>query len=124
MIWELLDSRDPYPGMSNMEVIQAVCREGHRMKTPTRIPHPPLLDSLMQECWNVDIQKRPSFEKLGAELRNLSGLTASNVTPLNSSSNISSNAYIATPSGIPSSDSNQTMNSNAYNVTQTDQKKD
>lgn len=51
----------PYPGMSNIEVVEAV-EHGYRMPCPSSCPQ--LLYNIMLECWAREPANRPTFETL------------------------------------------------------------
>lgn len=51
----------PYPGMTNIEVVQQV-QQGYRMPQPKTCPH--LLYNIMLECWANDPNSRPTFQTL------------------------------------------------------------
>lgn len=57
--------------MSNKEVIEEVCDKGYRLPKPTIIDMPDEVYSLMQQMWNSDPEKRPTFETIFDQLRNI-----------------------------------------------------
>ena len=57
--------RVPYPGMSNMEVLNAV-ENGYRMPSPPGCP--PRLYQIMLDCWRPQADNRPTFETLQWQL--------------------------------------------------------
>ena len=53
--------RNPYPGMTNDEVIAQV-KQGYRMPQPPGCPDP--LYQIMLKCWKTKSEERPTFEFL------------------------------------------------------------
>ncbi len=61
-IWEIFSlGAMPYPGLTNMEVIQYTAA-GNRLQKPTRCPEE--LHNLLEKCWNLEPSQRPSFEMM------------------------------------------------------------
>ncbi len=66
-MWEVFASgKEPYPGMTMIEVQKRVGTEKYRMRAPSRTP--PLIEKLMQSCWEQKAESRPPFENLRIEL--------------------------------------------------------
>ena len=61
LLWELVAKGDPYPGMTNAQVAEAVS-EGHHMSIPKDCPEP--FDQLMINCWGYNDDERPSFKDI------------------------------------------------------------
>jgi len=69
VLYEMLERRLPYTGMSNQDVIKYICDEDKRLPKPTKIAYPPLLyDSIMQGCFKRDPKDRPTFAAIYTEL--------------------------------------------------------
>lgn len=68
-LWEFVARRDPYEGMPAFQVIFAVGNEGLRPTIPRDCP----LDyaALIQECWNVNPEDRPTFRDLVHRIKSL-----------------------------------------------------
>mmetsp|Transcript_9275 Transcript_9275/g.12770 ORF Transcript_9275/g.12770 Transcript_9275/m.12770 type:complete len:732 (+) Transcript_9275:110-2305(+) len=61
VLWECISREDPYAGMAPFQVVIAVGTKGLR---PTVPPHCPAnWSNLMQECWQENASKRPSFDE-------------------------------------------------------------
>lgn len=72
LVYEIVTmGRQPYPGMSNKEVIESV-NNGYRMPNPhnaSTIWCPPALyDEVMFKCWKQEADGRPRFERLAEML--------------------------------------------------------
>ncbi len=66
LLYELVTfGRVPYPGMPNTEVVQSL-KKGYRM--PRALFCPVNLYKIMQNCWQEDPGKRPTFETLQWQL--------------------------------------------------------
>ncbi|XP_033112412.1 tyrosine-protein kinase SRK2-like isoform X1 [Anneissia japonica] len=62
LIYEVITKgRVPYPGMVNREVLEQVSR-GYRMLQPHDCPEE--LYGIMRQCWDINSDKRPTFEFL------------------------------------------------------------
>jgi len=72
--------RIPYPGMTNAETIAQVER-GYRMPIPPNCPEP--LYQIMENCWNKDPDKRPTFEYLQGLLEDYFVSTEPGYRPVN-----------------------------------------
>eukprot|EP01135_Chromosphaera_perkinsii_P005881 Nk52_evm14s370 gene=Nk52_evmTU14s370 len=62
---------EPYAGLTNKEVQHKVTKEGYRMPPPPNCP--PEVYSLIRQCWDVEPEKRPSFQSLWKQLDTMSG---------------------------------------------------
>ncbi|NXC43638.1 ROS1 kinase, partial [Penelope pileata] len=59
LVWETLTlGQQPYPGLSNIEVLHHV-RSGGRLESPSNCPED--IRDLMTRCWAQDPRNRPSF---------------------------------------------------------------
>ncbi|XP_019856305.1 PREDICTED: tyrosine-protein kinase-like, partial [Amphimedon queenslandica] len=62
LLWELVTKGNlPYPGMTNVEVVEAV-PQGYRMIIPEDCPEP--FQQLMVNCWEQNDDERPRFEDI------------------------------------------------------------
>ncbi|XP_026544252.1 protein-tyrosine kinase 6 [Notechis scutatus] len=62
LLYEIMTrGQNPYPGMSNLEVSTKV-QNGFQMHCPPRCP--PVMYSLMCQCWNLDPNQRPDFQNI------------------------------------------------------------
>eukprot|EP01114_Cavostelium_apophysatum_P006560 TRINITY_DN1792_c0_g1_i1.p1 TRINITY_DN1792_c0_g1~~TRINITY_DN1792_c0_g1_i1.p1 ORF type:complete len:683 (-),score=77.64 TRINITY_DN1792_c0_g1_i1:47-2095(-) len=81
VIWEVLTRKKPFEDKSATEVILGVCNNGLRLQTPEGCP--PHLASLLDKCFSVDPQQRPTFKEICAVLEEGLGLgTAVNPVPV------------------------------------------
>lgn len=64
MIWELYEQTQPYKDtFSSMdELVDAIGLAGER--PPISKSTPPTIKKLMQDCWNLEPTKRPSFDTI------------------------------------------------------------
>jgi len=61
-MWEIFTyAKAPYYGTSNMEAAKEVIK-GYRLEIPEACPKE--IYKLMNDCWNVNVTERPSFEVL------------------------------------------------------------
>lgn len=67
IIWEVLFRQIPYQGMNSVQVSIAVITQGMRPPIPSDTP--PELSSLMQDCWNINPEKRPVFDDIIERLK-------------------------------------------------------
>lgn len=66
VIWEIFTlGAFPYPGMTADEAMHKV-RDGHRMKQPSNCPDQ--IYEIMSDCWSIDQNERPSFDKIKLRL--------------------------------------------------------
>ncbi len=67
LLWEVFTfGQQPYPGMTNEEVIGFVQRGGHP-EPPQQCPRP--TSDLMLRCWEKTPKKRPRFTAVAKTLR-------------------------------------------------------
>jgi len=59
ILWELVARQVPYAGMNAVQVSVQVMAKGLRPEIPPRCPA--AYSHLIQECWDTDPNKRPSF---------------------------------------------------------------
>eukprot|EP00056_Hartaetosiga_gracilis_P008745 m.125816 g.125816 ORF g.125816 m.125816 type:complete len:758 (-) comp12985_c0_seq23:942-3215(-) len=72
VLWELATfAKMPYPGLSNMEVIDRVAEEDYRMPEPKDCPTG--LYKVMLQCWSETPSSRPDFKDLKATMLRLAG---------------------------------------------------
>jgi serine/threonine protein kinase len=63
ILWELVTRAEAFSNHDNYDVFQhAVCVLGERPPIPSDCP--PLLRTLMQECWDADPANRPCFSEI------------------------------------------------------------
>lgn len=65
LLWEILSAKTPFADYN---------KAAHNIRVVTNDERPPktgllAIDLLLQECWNVDIFKRPSFKRICSVLR-------------------------------------------------------
>nr|CAB3226467.1 tyrosine-protein kinase Btk29A [Phallusia mammillata] len=69
LMWELFTGgKTPYRAFSNTEVVERVA-QGHRLERPQNCPH--AVYSLMLNTWDMEPEKRPSFESLHTTFNDL-----------------------------------------------------
>ena len=69
LMWEIFSLGElPYPGMSSKEVIHQL-KEGYRMDMPLDCPNE--IFQMMNECWHVNPENRPTAEELFHQLDEL-----------------------------------------------------
>ncbi|ETV79769.1 TKL/DRK protein kinase [Aphanomyces astaci] len=71
VLWELIERTDPYTGMNPLQVPLLVCQEGLRPSN-FKNPAPDNYVALMHECWDGDMDKRPSFAHIYQRLHGIS----------------------------------------------------
>uniref|UniRef100_M8C131 non-specific serine/threonine protein kinase n=1 Tax=Aegilops tauschii TaxID=37682 RepID=M8C131_AEGTA len=69
VLWELVTQRIPWDTHNTMQVIGAVGFMDYRLEIPTDVD--PQWASMIQNCWDSDPQRRPSFQELLERLRKL-----------------------------------------------------
>ena len=66
-MWEALTREEPYQEYDSLEEFTfAVCQKRERPQIP--VGTPPFLARLMQQCWQHDPSKRPSFSSILQDL--------------------------------------------------------
>jgi serine/threonine protein kinase len=66
---EVLTGKPPFSNDVRRSLIRKLVREGVRPKLPVNINTK--LSSLIQECWEADPEKRPTFESICAKLQEI-----------------------------------------------------
>uniref|UniRef100_A0A670ZD63 Tyrosine-protein kinase n=1 Tax=Pseudonaja textilis TaxID=8673 RepID=A0A670ZD63_PSETE len=67
LLYEIMTrGQNPYPGMGTRA--QSLVQNGFQMHCPPRCP--PVMYSLMCQCWNLDPNQRPDFQNIRELLRN------------------------------------------------------
>jgi len=67
VLWEMIERRDPYPDMQQIEIILAV-KDGKRPSfSPNNIKNPAI--QLIRQCWHDKAKQRPSFTQICASLK-------------------------------------------------------
>ncbi|KAI6209149.1 Tyrosine-protein kinase [Aphelenchoides besseyi] len=70
MIWEIYSNAiEPYPGMTNAEVVN-----GYRMEMPRECP-PAVVDLIVNGCWNQSVEQRLTMNQVARKLEALTGIT-------------------------------------------------
>ena len=69
LIWEVAALATPFEKMNMNELEHAVWKRGTRPKVHKSWPAP--LISLIQRCWSVELNTRPSFKIIAQSLQNL-----------------------------------------------------
>ncbi|CAG0912743.1 unnamed protein product [Notodromas monacha] len=67
VLWELLTGEIPYKGFDSLAVAYKVAMNKVTLPIPKTCPEP--WKKMMQDCWNTDTHKRPSFENILRDLR-------------------------------------------------------
>lgn len=62
LLWEILTEKIPFDKLSAVQIMQHVCNKNQRPKIDQNCP--PALRQLIEKCWDVDPNKRPSFRKI------------------------------------------------------------
>lgn len=61
-LWEAYSKgREPYDGFNGVEVVEYI-KSGERLRRPIKCPES--IYNVMKECWQEDMEKRPSFREL------------------------------------------------------------
>ncbi|XP_053317849.1 megakaryocyte-associated tyrosine-protein kinase [Spea bombifrons] len=69
LLWEVYSyGRSPYPKMSIKKAVEAL-KQGYRMESPENCP--PVMYSLMRDCWMEEPEKRPTFKKIKEKLEKM-----------------------------------------------------
>lgn len=63
-LWEIFNrcATDPYPGLTNQQVKEIVKQDGIPMTPPDKTP--PLVATIMEECFNKAPENRPTFVQI------------------------------------------------------------
>ncbi|XP_077978736.1 mitogen-activated protein kinase kinase kinase 20-like [Glandiceps talaboti] len=69
VLWELLTREVPFKGLEGIQVAWIVVDKNERLTVPTSCPR--LFADLMQQCWDEDAKKRPSFPEILARLEQM-----------------------------------------------------
>lgn len=71
LLWELVAGKKPFDGLDRALFYERIVHGGER---PTiRSKWPPALADLLRDCWDADMQRRPSFRTVVARLTALQG---------------------------------------------------
>uniref|UniRef100_A0A0E0F8J3 non-specific serine/threonine protein kinase n=1 Tax=Oryza meridionalis TaxID=40149 RepID=A0A0E0F8J3_9ORYZ len=69
ILWEISTQKIPWDNLNTMQVVGAVGFMDHRLDIPSDVdPH---WASMIESCWDSDPQRRPSFQELLDQLRDL-----------------------------------------------------
>ena len=89
LLWEIFSyGLQPYFGYSNQQVIELI-RNRQLLSCPTECP--PNIYFIMTQCWEDNVNKRPTFSSLHQKLRNWKAVHGNTIQSLQSSSSTSSN---------------------------------
>ncbi|CAB4057375.1 ROS1 [Lepeophtheirus salmonis] len=70
VLWEIISfGKQPYPGMSHLDVYHYVCNLRKTLDVPLKCPH--ILYQLMTQCWSYEPINRPSFKECVDEIEEL-----------------------------------------------------
>lgn len=72
ILWELATLRIPWSGMNPMQVVGAVGFQDRRLEIPEEVD--PMVAQIINDCWEVEPRKRPSFSQLMSRLKHLQHL--------------------------------------------------
>ncbi|XP_073027905.1 uncharacterized protein [Primulina eburnea] len=67
ILWELVTQKIPWENLNSMQVIGAVGFMNQRLEIPRDVD--PLWASIIESCWHIEPQCRPSFQELMEKLR-------------------------------------------------------
>jgi tRNA A-37 threonylcarbamoyl transferase component Bud32 len=62
VLWEMISREEPFKGMPPFQVIFVVATQGQRPTIPSYCP--PEWEQLIEDCWQEDPDKRPTFEEI------------------------------------------------------------
>jgi len=73
MLWELLTRKIPWEGLTNIQIVARVGYAAEFLPLPDSIPKgcPPGIISMIKDCWEPYPIKRPSFETILKQLREM-----------------------------------------------------
>jgi len=73
VLWELLNRKIPWEGLSNIQIVARVGHAGERLPLPEVIPKgcPNGFISMIRDCWETHTIKRPSFEQIISQMREI-----------------------------------------------------
>uniref|UniRef100_A0A6B2LMR1 Protein kinase domain-containing protein n=1 Tax=Arcella intermedia TaxID=1963864 RepID=A0A6B2LMR1_9EUKA len=75
VLYEMVAGEDPFVDVHDLfELKKLVCDRHKRPKVPKHVP--PMITSLMKQCWNRDPSKRPSFFQIHTYLTRAKSLTS------------------------------------------------
>uniref|UniRef100_A0A0D9XVA2 non-specific serine/threonine protein kinase n=1 Tax=Leersia perrieri TaxID=77586 RepID=A0A0D9XVA2_9ORYZ len=69
ILWEIVTQKIPWDNLNTMQVVGAVGFMDHRLDIPSDVD--PQWASMIERCWDSDPQRRPSFQELLDQLRDL-----------------------------------------------------
>nr|BBF89469.1 putative MAP3K delta-1 protein kinase [Oryza glaberrima]BBF89481.1 putative MAP3K delta-1 protein kinase [Oryza glaberrima] len=69
ILWEIATQKIPWDNLNTMQVVGAVGFMDHRLDIPSDVD--PQWASMIESCWDSDPQRRPSFQELLDQLRDL-----------------------------------------------------
>ncbi len=69
ILWELFTCQVPFAKMNRQEFFNKVVRGGQRPEISKKCPHD--LVKIIRDCWDVDPQKRPTFQAIVLKLADM-----------------------------------------------------
>ncbi|NXN11966.1 M3K20 kinase, partial [Indicator maculatus] len=70
VLWEMLTREVPFKGLEGLQVAWLVVEKNERLTIPSSCPRS--FAELMQQCWDADSKKRPSFKQIISILESMS----------------------------------------------------
>ncbi|XP_075036720.1 mitogen-activated protein kinase kinase kinase 20 isoform X2 [Mixophyes fleayi] len=70
VLWEMLTREVPFKGLEGLQVAWLVVEKNERLTIPSSCPRS--FAELMQQCWDSDSKKRPSFKQIISNLESMS----------------------------------------------------
>eukprot|EP01116_Phalansterium_solitarium_P005744 TRINITY_DN176_c0_g1_i9.p1 TRINITY_DN176_c0_g1~~TRINITY_DN176_c0_g1_i9.p1 ORF type:complete len:895 (-),score=-46.15 TRINITY_DN176_c0_g1_i9:189-2873(-) len=116
VVWEILEREQPYNEYAtNQQVVHAILR-GERLKQPTRILYPSILDTAMDMCFTNLPDQRPSFVELHKLLMSSADPESSDGESAMATSHDEHDPYLARGAFDSDADSTSNIRSSADNA--------
>ena len=71
VFWCMLENNLPYEGLNMYQIMEYVGRDGRRPEISRKLAAEPRLVSLLNRCWHVTPELRPSFDRIVVALEEL-----------------------------------------------------
>ena len=71
VLWCMLENNLPYEGLNMYQIMEYVGRDGRRPEISRKLAAEPQLVSLLNRCWHVTPELRPSFDRIVVALEEL-----------------------------------------------------